>query len=464
MNARQNRLRISTLIRKQREFFCSSATRSLDFRTRQLRLLESLLRNQEEALLAALFADLRKPRFEAILGELSLIHREIALAIRMLPHWSARRRVKTNLVNFPSRSYLLAEPFGVSYIAGAWNYPLQLSLLPLVSSMAAGNTAVVKPSELAPRSSRAMAAMINENFPEEYLRVVEGGADVAGSILKEKFDKIFFTGGGAIGKIVYEAAARQMTPVTLELGGKNPAIVLRDCNLPVTAKRLVWGKYFNAGQSCVAPDYVLVHSSVERELLSHMKNLLDRHYPSDGTRETTAIVNRKHFDRLRSMIPREKVYCGGTWDKRSLSIRPTLLHNVSFADDVMKEEIFGPVLPVIRYDTLGEAVEAVRRYDRPLSLYVYGKKSAATDRLFSELSFGGGSLNDSVMYFVNHHLPYGGVGGSGIGGYHGWEGFRAFSHDKAILEKGTWLEPWFLKTPPYREWKVRLMRTLLEWP
>ncbi len=454
---------LASLVRKQRAHFDSGATRSIDVRIRRLNHLKDLLEQHESEMLKALHADLRKPRHDAIIGELALVHRELTLAIRMLPRWSRKRRVRTNLVNFPSRSYLVPEPYGVAYIAGAWNFPVQLSLIPLVSALAAGNTVILKPSELAPHSSSAMAELINRNFPKELVHVVEGGAEVARTILGQKLDKIFFTGGSAIGRLVYEAAAKQLTPVTLELGGKNPAIVLPDCNIPVTARRLVWSKFFNAGQTCVAPDYVLVHHSVERALLAEMKLLLERHYNGQsGEENSTAIVNRRHFDRLRAMMTQKKIYFGGQSDTAGLFISPTILHNISFEDDVMQEEIFGPLLPVIRFADLESAMKDVRRHDRPLSLYVFGKKSPSSERLFNELSFGGGSLNDSVMYFVNHHLPYGGIGGSGLGAYHGFEGFRAFSHFKAIMEKGTWLEPWFLKVPPYTGWKTRVMRFLLE--
>jgi aldehyde dehydrogenase (NAD+) len=371
--------------------------------------------------------------------------------------------VRKHLLNFPERSYLLPEPYGVTYIAGAWNYPLQLTLIPLISAIAAGNTAVIKPSELAPASSHALAEALNTTFPSEYVHIVEGGPDVAGKILEERFDKIFFTGGTAIGQKVYRAAAKHLTPVTLELGGKNPAIVLPDCNIPIAARRIAWGKFLNAGQTCIAPDFVLVHSSVESELLEEMKAVLARDFNYTSTGDGyTAIVNKRHFERLVRFIRPKQVAYGGRIDKSNLFISPTLLNNVTFDDTIMREEIFGPILPVLRFDRLPDAMERIRTLGKPLSFYVFGKRSAVTDGLFRECSFGGGSLNDTVLYFGNRNLPHGGVGSSGMGSYHGEFGFKEFSHYKAVLEKGTWFELWSLKTPPHTKWKLRILRWLIE--
>lgn len=454
---------IASLVEKQRSFFNSGTTRNIEFRIKQLRLFERVMKEHEQLLLDAIYTDLKKSEYDTFSSELSLVYREISFMAKNLGKWSRKLRVRTNLVNFPARSYLLPEPYGVTYIAGAWNFPYQLTLIPLIDALAAGNTAIVKPSEVAPQTSSAMAKLINENFPAEYVHVIEGGADVAQEILEQKFDYIFFTGGTKIGKIVYKAAAKHLTPVTLELGGKNPAFVLPDCNIEVTAQRIVWGKFFNAGQACVAPDYLLVHSSIERQLLETMKRLLQRYYSQSEIGENfMAIVNERHFDRIRKLTDPKKIFYGGLFDKSRLFISPTIMHHVTFGDAVMKEEIFGPVLPVVRYENLGDAIAKVRQYPKPLSLYVFGSNGKEKNRVFDELSFGGGSLNDAVMYFVNDHLPLGGVGASGIGAYHGFEGFKTFSHYKAIMEKQTWIEFWFLKAPPYSGWKGKLLRTLIE--
>ena len=454
---------IQETVAAQRAFFQSGKTRSVDFRLTQLKKFETALKANEQLFFDAIFADLKKSRYDTFTSELSLVYRELTFMMKNVRKWSKKQRVRTNLLNIPSRSYRLAEPRGVTYIAGAWNYPYQLTLLPLVDSLAAGNTAVVKPSEVAPHTSAAMAKVINETFAPEYCCAVEGGAEKAKEILEQKFDYIFFTGGTKIGQIVYEAAAKHMTPVTLELGGKNPAFVLPDCDIPTCAKRIVWAKLLNAGQTCVAVDYLLVHSSVEQQLLKELRMLMERHYPQNGVTENyMAIVNERHTERIGKLIDPKKVYYGGVVDVKNKFVSPTILHNVTFDDEIMNEEIFGPLLPVLRYDDLNDAVKKVKEYPKPLSLYVFGSNNGEKERLFSELSFGGGSQNDAVMYFANDHLPLGGVGASGIGAYHGEEGFKTFSHYKSIMEKATWLEFWFLKTPPYSEWKLRILRLLIE--
>jgi aldehyde dehydrogenase (NAD+) len=454
---------VIALVQQQRDFFNTGVTKEIPFRVKHLRLLEQLMKANEQILLDAVYADLKKSPYDTYSSELSLVYREIEFMVNNMKPWSRKRRVKTNLANFPARSYLLPEPYGVTYIAGAWNFPYQLTLIPLVDSLAAGNTAVVKPSEVAPHTSAAMAKLINDNFSPEYVHVIEGGADVAQEILRQKFDYIFFTGGTTIGAMVYEAAAKQLTPVTLELGGKNPVFVLPDCHIEITAKRILWGKFFNAGQSCVAPDFLLVHSSVEQQLLEAMKEILERHYSQTEIKENfTAIINRRHFDRIKNLVDTKKIFYGGVFDASTLFISPTIVSNVSFNDEIMKEEVFGPVLPVVRYNNLDDAIDTIKQYPKPLSLYVFGSNNEEKEKIFSRLSFGGGSFNDTVMYFVNDNLPFGGVGASGIGAYHGFEGFRTFSHYKSIMEKPTWIEFWFLKSPPFRQWKKKLLRLLFE--
>ncbi len=429
-------INIPELVSRQREYFKTNATKDIKFRIKQLRLLKAVIQENENALFDAIYTDFKKSRYNTIATELLFVYGEITHAIRNLPKWSQKKRMRKNLLNFPERSYLMPEPYGVTYIAGTWNYPYQLTLLPLVSAIAAGNTAIVKPSEHTPNASHIMAKIINNHFPAEYIHVVEGGAEVASEILQQRFDKIFFTGGTKIGKIVYEAAAKHLTPVTLELGGKNPAIILPDCNIKVTAKRIAWGKFMNAGQTCIAPDYLLIHSSIEQKLLNEIKRLLEKHFSKTTIGEDyTAIVDDEHFESLEKLIDPKKIFYGGITNKEERFISPTILHNVTFDDEIMKEEIFGPLLPVIRFDNLEDVNEKIRMYEKPLSFYVFGKKSAVTDSLFNEFSSGGGSLNDTVMYFTNRSLSFGGVGASGIGSYHGEYGFKTFSHEKAIMEK-----------------------------
>lgn len=454
---------IASIVQCQRDFFYTGVTKDISFRVKHLHRLEHLIKSNEKLLLDAIYSDFKKSSYDTYSSELLLVYREIALMVKNIRTWSRKQRVKTNLANFPARSYLLPEPYGVTYIAGAWNFPYQLTLIPLVDSLASGNTAVVKPSERAPHTSAVMAKLINENFPSEYVRVIEGGADTAQEILRQKFDYIFFTGGTKIGMKVYEAAAKQLTPVTLELGGKNPVFVLPDCDLEVTAKRIVWGKFFNGGQSCVAPDFIMVHSSIEGQLLEAMKKILEQYYSQTGIgNNITAIIDKRHFNRVKKLVKAEKIFYGGVFDTSTLFISPTIMKDVTFDDDIMKEEIFGPVLPVVRFNNLDEAILKMRRCPRPLSLYVFGSNRYGKEKIFNQLSFGGGSFNDTVMYFVNDNLPFGGVGASGIGAYHGCEGFKTFTHYKAIMEKPSWAEFWFLRTPPYGKIKKRLMKLLFE--
>lgn len=454
---------IKETVAAQRAFFLTGKTRDVNFRIQQLQNFHRAIKDHEQLLLEAIYADLKKSRYDAFTSELSLAYREITFMIKNIRRWSRKQRVRTNLINFPSRSYLLPEPYGVTYIAGAWNYPYQLTLLPLIDSLAAGNTALVKPSEVAPKTSAAMTKIINMTFPPEYCHAVEGGAETASEILEQQFDYIFFTGGSKIGKIVYKAAAKHLTPVTLELGGKNPAFVLPDCDIATSAKRIVWAKLLNAGQTCVTIDYLLVHSSVEKPLLEAMKEVLAKHYSADSIGENyMAIVSDRHFDRIQKLVDPQKIYYSGTVDKKQRFFPPTIMHNITFQDEVMKEEIFGPLLPVVRYDDLNDAIAKVQQYPKPLSLYVFGSNNGEKEKIFHQLSFGGGSQNDAVMYFINDHLPLGGVGASGIGRYHGIDGFRTFSHYKAIMEKSSLLEFWFLKVPPFSEWKLKLIRFLIE--
>lgn len=456
-------MEIKKLIDNQRAYFKTGVTLDVNFRIQQLKILKEAIKKKEQMLLDAIYIDLKKSRFNTITTELSHIIGEISHTIRKTPQWSRKKKTAQNLLNYPAKSYLIPEPYGVVYIAGTWNYPFLLTLQPLVSAMGAGNTAIVKPSELVPNTSKAIAKLISEVFAPEYIHVVEGGADVSREILLHRFDKIFFTGSSKTGKIIYEAAAKHLTPVTLELGGKNPAIIMSDCNIAVAAKRIVWGKFTNAGQTCVAPDYILVHSSIEQNFLAELKRLIISHFkPSSIGENFISIVNNHHFERLKRFINPENLFYGGVTNKEQLFISPTILHNVTFNDEIMKEEIFGPLLPVIKYDDLEDAVEKIKLFEKPLSLYIFGKKSPITDSIFKNLSFGGGSLNDTVMYTANRNIPFGGVGSSGIGCYHGKYGFSTFSHIKPVMEKETWMEPWFLKMPPYREWKLKILRLLIE--
>ncbi len=428
------------LISKQRSYFNSGATQPVPFRIQQLKRLKSTLQANESLLFEAIYSDFKKSQFETYATELGLVYHEIDVAVRQVTNWSRRRRMPSNLLNFPSHTYLRPEPLGVSLVIGAWNYPYLLSIGPMIGAIAAGCTVILKPSELPSRTSEALHKIISGSFAEEYIAVVEGGVPQTTALLKERFDKIFFTGSTNVGRIVYKAAAEHLTPVTLELGGKSPAFVTKDCNLKMTVKRLIWSKFLNSGQTCISPDYVLVDRSIEKAFLERCKKEIDKEKFAFENDNYTQIINDRNFERLQKLIDPTKVYLGGTSDKESRWIAPTILHNVSFDDAVMQDEIFGPILPVIAYDSLEESIQKVRSMEKPLSCYVFTKSPKIKRQVMDGISFGGGMVNDAVMHITNSNIPFGGVGHSGTGAYHGEEGFKAFSHYKGVIEKSNLLE------------------------
>jgi aldehyde dehydrogenase (NAD+) len=451
------------VIEQQRERFRSNGTRPISSRISQLQKLKAILKQNESVLCEAIQLDFGKSGFETYMTELALIHGEINLAVRKLPTWSRKKRMPTNLANFPAESFVIPEPYGCALVIGSWNYPYQLSLIPAVSAIAAGCTVMVKPSELAANASRAVARLVNGAMDPSLLHVVEGGAHETTGLLQERFDKIFFTGSASVGRIVYQAAAGHLTPVTLELGGQCPVLVLSDCNLPMAARRIAWGKFLNAGQSCVAPNHVWVHHSIEEAFLGELKGWAQRlHGDADEDRDRwVKIISDRHFDRLATLIDPEKVFFGGPEDRGKRIFPPTVLKGVSPEDPVMQEEIFGPILPVLSFEDIEEPIAHIKSHPRPLALYIFSESRRTVDRILTEVPFGGGAVNDTVLHFTNPHLPFGGVGTSGIGSYHGEAGFRAFTHFKSILDKPCWFEP-FLKYPPYNSFKRRLLKLLLE--
>ena len=456
-------MEIKEILSEQQEFFHSNKTKEADFRIQQLKKLKRLLKENEASLYKAIYEDFGKSEHETYLSEISLIYHEINIFIKNIRRWSRRKRVSTNLANFPAKSYIIPEPLGTTLVIGAWNYPFQLSLIPAVSSIAAGNTVILKPSELPTRTSEVMAKIVNENFPANYFRVFEGGVKETTELLEQRFDKIFFTGSVPVGKIIYQAAAKHLTPVTLELGGKNPTFVLADCNIGVTAKRIVWAKYFNAGQTCIAPDYVLVDKSIEEKFLKALKKEIEKYHQSDNNISDNylRIINETNFERLSKLIDDDKLFCGGKIHKENRFISPTILQEVSFKDEIMKDEIFGPILPVIGFSNLDEVIKAVKERPKPLACYIYSKSKKEINKLLKEISFGGGAINDSVVHFSNSKLPFGGVGLSGFGNYHGEAGFITFSHYKSILDKPFWFES-SLKYPPYTRRKMKIFKYFLE--
>ncbi|GAA4274281.1 aldehyde dehydrogenase [Aquimarina gracilis] len=448
------------IIDLQRQFFNTNTTKNISFRIQELKRLKGVLKKNEAELYESIYKDFKKSEFETYTTELSIIYHEIDLAIKKVKKWARKKKASTGLTNLPGKSYIIPEPFGTVLVIGAWNYPYQLSLCPAIAAIAAGCTVVLKPSEVPSRTSATMERLINQNFDSSFFKVIEGGVKETTALLDIKFDKIFFTGSVPVGKIIYQAAAKHLTPVTLELGGKSPAIITKDINIDMTAKRLVWGKFLNAGQTCIAPDYVMVESSIKDAFLSAVKKHIDKsdyHVDNDNY---TQIVNDKNFDRLVEMIEEEKIYVGSTGNKEERVIPPTVLRDVDFSDKVMQDEIFGPILPVLTFDTIDEAISKVKKLSKPLSCYIFTKNNAVQKKILNEISFGGGAVNDAVMHFTEQTLPFGGVGDSGIGNYHGKFGFETFSHYKSVLQKPFLIEP-NLKYPPYSPTKLKWLKRII---
>jgi aldehyde dehydrogenase (NAD+) len=425
------------LVAAQRAYFQTDTTRDVGFRKEQLRKLRDGIRSRESALLEALYADLHKSGVEAYSAEIGIVYREINLALRKLRSWAKPRRVRTDIFNLPGSGRVLPEPYGVSVIIAPWNYPFQLLILPLVGAIAAGNTAVIKPSEFAPRTASVVAEMIATLFPREYLSAVQGEAEVSRTLTSLPVDYIFYTGSKSIGAKVMGAAAERLTPLTLELGGKSPTIVDASAKLDRAARQIIFGKTINAGQTCVAPDYVLVHTSAYEPLLRKMVEVLGEfydHLPKEHPRYAR-IVNERHFDRLVPLIDENYVYHGGDRDREDRYIEPTIMAGMDLDHPVMEDEIFGPILPVFPYEDLDEVVEIVRARPKPLALYLFTESRAVERRVLRSLSFGGGAVNATIMHVASRYLPFGGVGPSGMGRYHGKASFDTFSHLKAVLRQ-----------------------------
>ncbi len=426
------------------------------------RLLYSIEEN-ESRIIEALYKDFKKPEFEAVLTETNYVIGDLKQTISNLKCWAKPKRVLPSILNFPSSDYIYSEPYGKVLVISPWNYPFQLALCPLIAAVAAGNSVVLKPSELTPNTSSIIAEIISKVFTKNHVEVIEGGVEVSQNLLAQKWDYIFFTGSVAVGKIVAKAAAEYMTPVTLELGGKNPCIIDETANIKLAAKRIVWGKFINAGQTCIAPDYLLVQEKVKSELIEHLKLEITNAYSENPelSPDYTRIVNTRNWERLNKLIEPEKVLFGGQINSEDCYLAPTLIDEISFESPVMKEEIFGPILPILSYENETELDGIISKYDKPLSLYVFTTKNKFAEKIIQKFSFGGGCINDTVIHFSNNRLPFGGVGHSGIGAYHGKMSFDTFSHKKAIVKKANWLDlP--MRYAPYKG-KLTLIRKILKW-
>jgi len=425
------------LVSRQRQFFQTGKTKDIEFRITALHKLRDAIRSHEQRIIEALKTDLNKSEFEAYSTEIGYVLEEIGFTLRHLRAWVRPRRVKTPLTHIGSRSYIYSEPYGVALIIAPWNYPFQLLMAPLVGAIAAGNCAVLKPSELTPRTAEVLERFIRELYPEEHIAVVQGDAEVSQALLKEQYDTIFFTGSVAVGRFVMEAAAKHSTPVILELGGKSPCIVHEDANLKIACKRIAWEKFINAGQTCVAPDYVYVHKNIREGFLNGLKEAIKELYGEHPIHNPnyTHIVSPRHFDRLHSFLDDGEVYLGGANNRENLVIEPTVLTHITWEHAVMQEEIFGPILPVLDYEDLDQVLEGIQHHPNPLSLYLFTESKATEKKVIQAVSFGGGCINDTIYHLVSPYLPFGGVGSSGMGAYHGKGSFDAFSHKKSVLKQ-----------------------------
>lgn len=445
-------------------FFNTHKTKNLKFRKQQLKLLSKNIKNHENELLDALYKDLGKSKVEAYATEIGMLLKSIKLMRKELKNWPKTKQTDTPLYLFPTKSYIKKEPYGTVLIIGPFNYPVQLVFEPLIGAIAAGNTAIVKPSELTPHVAIVIKDIIEDTFDEAYVSVVEGGIEETQTLLSLPFDYMFFTGSEKVGKIVYEAAARKLIPVTLELGGKSPVIVDDTANIKVASERISFGKFTNAGQTCVAPDYILVQRKVKNDLIKALKKTITEFYGEniEKSPDFGRIVNQKHFNRLNDLIQihKDNVVFGGNSSKEDLYIEPTLLDNITNDNKIMKEEIFGPILPIITYDNFDEVLEIIQSKSKPLSLYLFSEDENMTHRVVEELSFGGGAINDTLMHLANPNLPFGGVGSSGIGQYHGKYSFDTFSHMKSYTFKSTRLES-SLFFPPYKG-KFKYIKTFFK--
>jgi aldehyde dehydrogenase (NAD+) len=456
-------VKIHERVKRQRIYFNNQKTRPLATRINQLKKLKKVIQKYEEEILEALNKDLNKSRAEAYLTEIGVIYHEISEFIKKLPKWSKVKKVPTPITHMPGKSYIMSEPYGVALIISPWNYPFQLTMAPLIGAIAGGNTVVIKPSEYSFHTAQVIYNIIHETFDEDYVAVILGGTDVSQALLEERFDYIFFTGSVEVGKIVMESASKYLTPVTLELGGKSPAIVTNSANLDLAAKRIVFGKLVNAGQTCVAPDYILVDEVVKDALVDKIKACVKAFYGDDVIQDISypKIINEKHFNRIMGYINASSFTYGGNSNSQTLKIAPTLLDDVKLSDPVMQEEIFGPVLPIITYKELNEALKLIHSKEKPLALYLFTEEKEIERLVIEQTSFGGGCINDTIMHVAHKHLPFGGVGSSGIGAYHGKASFDTFTHKKSVYKKSKWLDI-ELRYPPYTDSKLKWLKKLLK--
>ena len=452
---------IAEVVENKRNFFLTGQTKNIQFRLEKLRKLKTAFNLHERAIIQALKADLGRPEVEAFTSEIVLINQEIEHAIKHLKTWSQAKNTNVPWQLLPATASIYPEPLGVILIIGAWNYPFQLNILPLIGAIAAGNCVIIKPSEYAPQTSCLIAEIVGKIFDEDYISVIEGDVTISQQLLAQRFDHIFFTGSATVGKIIMSAAAQNLIPVTLELGGKSPCIVDVHTDIPKTARRITWGKFSNAGQACIAPDYLLVHKDIKFQLLENIKKSIQEFYGENpaNSPDYGRIINLRQFDRLIELLSYGEITIGGETNREQLYIAPTIVDRVSWQNEIMVSEIFGPILPVLTYEDITEAIARINSQPKPLALYFFSQNKHLQKRIIQETSSGGVCFNDTLLQYCVPTLPFGGIGNSGIGNYHGKASFDTFSHYKSVLHK-----PFFLASkllyPPYKD-KLSLLKKIL---
>jgi len=456
-------MNIPKIIQEQKSYFAAQQTKDISKRKQLLKNLLTEITKREKDVITALYADFKKSEYESLMTETSIVISELRRTIKKINTWAKPQSVMPAFLNFPSSSKIYKEPYGAVLVISPWNYPYQLAFAPLIGAIAAGNTVVLKPSELTPNTSRITKEIIEAVFDKNHVSVVEGGVDISTELLAQRWDYIFFTGSVTVGKIVAKAAAQFLTPVTLELGGKNPCIIDESANIKLAAKRIVWGKLINGGQTCIAPDYLLIHAAVKDKFVEYYQKEVTKAYGDnpENSKDYPRIINQRNFDRLVIMLENEDILTGGKTNKEDNYISPTLIDEPSLDSEVMKGEIFGPISPVISYQTAEDINKIISHYEKPLALYVFTKKKRFANKMIANYSFGGGTINDTTVHFANHNLPFGGVGESGVGAYHGKQTFDVFSHKKGVTKRYNWLDiP--VRYAPYKG-KLKILKTFMKY-
>ena len=455
------KVELKEIINKQRDFFNTNATKSVKYRIKMLQRLKEAIRNNEAAILSALYKDLLKSRAEAYMSELAIVYAEINEALKNVRKWSRPEKVKGTISTFPAKNYVYSEPYGVVLIISPWNYPFNLAIAPLVAAIAAGNTAIIKCSKESVYTSKVIKNIINKAFGSNYIFCVDEDIDYD-ELLNQRYDYIFFTGSQRVGKIVMNIASNNLIPVSLELGGKSPCIIDETADIKLAARRVLWGKLLNAGQTCVSVDYVLIHSSVKDRFIKYLQKEIKRRYPNALNNDTyPRIINEHHYKRLMNLIKSEDSIIGGRGDDVVHRLEPTILPDVDFDHEIMKEEIFGPVLPIIEYDDINNIIRIIKAHEKPLACYVFTRDKYIAKHIIKSISYGGGCINDVILQVSNHYMPFGGVGSSGMGSYHGKFGFDTFSHKKSIVWSKTMIDlP--IRYAPFNQLKFRILKKILE--